>query len=251
MKPERYLQVFLAATAALATVLLGLGEGNWILPVIAIFAAITSVLFTDIWQWFWFNRHVANVCALGAVGFTVIDYLGVDPSERLLSIANLLIYLQIVLFYQRKNDRVYWQILVLSLLQVVVSAALNLGVEFGLLLVLYMFLALVSLALLFVYRESLVATETTADQRATTGTDDESKPRQAFWTQRAARPDFTEVAPARDPSEMMFNGAMVYQIIRLGVLTIGLTFLVFFMTPRYGKSAWTAPTTIRTEDVVG
>ena len=54
-----------------------------------------------------------------------------------MAIANLLIYLQIVLFYQQKNPRLYWQLTVLSLLQVVVSAALNVGFEFGLVLILY------------------------------------------------------------------------------------------------------------------
>ena len=84
---------------------------------------------------------------------------------QLLAIANLLIYLQIVLFYQRKNPRLYWQLTVLSLLQVVVSAALNVGFEFGLVLILYAVTAFSTLAVLHVHREGLRVIESAARGR--------------------------------------------------------------------------------------
>ena len=59
-----------------------------------------------------------------------------------------------VLLFQQKSVRVYWQLLVLSVLQVVVGAALNLSVLFGVLLVAYLFVALATISLLFIVSES-------------------------------------------------------------------------------------------------
>ena len=70
-----------------------------------------------------------------------------------MAIASMLCYLQIVLLFQEKNARIYWQLIVLSMLEVVVGSALDLGPQFGLLLALYAVIALATLILLCVYRE--------------------------------------------------------------------------------------------------
>ena len=238
---ERRLQICLAATAALGTLLLGLGESNIVLPIVAMFAAVTSVYFTDHLGWFRLHRHAANVFALGAVGFAVVDVLEQELGRQLIAIANLLIYLQIILLYQQKNLRLYWHLLVLSLLQVVVSAALNLGIEFGFLLIIYMFLALVTLALLFILCETAAYT---VGEEASSFSFAHASPQSGFARIGAGdgrarqRPALTAVVSTDRPAESMLTRGLIWQVAKLGLTTLLLTFLVFFLTPRFGNASW-------------
>src|SRR5205809_902710 len=78
--------------------------------------------------------------------------LAANPSCRI--VPALLVYLQVILFFQEKNPRLYWQMILLSLLQVVVGAALHLGFAFGVLLLLYTVVALSTMILFFIHRET-------------------------------------------------------------------------------------------------
>ena len=55
--------------------------------------------------------------------------------------------------FQQKNVRIYGQLIMFSLLQVVVAALLNDSLEFGVLLIVYMVVAVAGVALFFVFRE--------------------------------------------------------------------------------------------------
>ena len=236
---ERRLQICLAATAALGTLLLGLGQANYTLPIVAVFAALTSVYFTDHLGWFRLNRHAANIFALGAVGFTVMDVFQQDAGRQLVAIANLLIYLQIILLYQQKKLRLYWHVLVLSLLQVVVAAALNLGIEFGVLLVLYMFLSMLSLTLLFILCETANYTVASAGDGPSGNFALAPMPRmRRAPAEEPDQPRLAAVLSMERPAEAMLTRGLVKQVIRLGLTTLVLTFVVFFLTPRFGKSSW-------------
>jgi transglutaminase-like putative cysteine protease len=92
--------------------------------------------------------------AVAAVVFSLYSFFGGYLNAQLKAIANLLVYLQLILFFQDKNDRIYWHMILLSLLQVVVGAALDLGMVFGVLLGVYTFLSLTALILFFLHRES-------------------------------------------------------------------------------------------------
>lgn len=74
----------------------------------------------------------------------------------------MLIYLQFVLLFQEKNRRLYWQLLVLSVLQAVVASAMNLGSVFGGLLVIYFLLAVFQMLMLCVQREAAPHEQETA-----------------------------------------------------------------------------------------
>lgn len=151
---ERLLQVNIALLVVLGAVLLGLGHGNASLPIMATVAAVVSLYLTDIRGVFYFNRIVANIAAILAAAYSLNDFFRSDSESQLLSIASLLIYLQMVLLFQRKSSRLYWQLLVLSLLQVVVAAALYVRVESGFLFFVYMILALTAMTLTYVNREN-------------------------------------------------------------------------------------------------
>jgi len=150
---ERLLQIHMAGLAALATLMLGLGQGDPLLPLGMGLAAAASVWLTDITGWFRLPRTAANLIALGAVLWILKDLRQWFGIAQVLVIAKLLVYLQAILLFQRKDARAYWQLGMISLLQVVVAAAFQQGVFFGLLLLIYFLAALSTMILFFLYRE--------------------------------------------------------------------------------------------------
>lgn len=151
---ERALQINIALLVMLGALLLGLGNGNMWLPAMAFVASLTSLYLTDIYRVLSLNRIVANLASILAAVYSLNDFFRNNSESQLLSIASFLIYLQILLQFQTKTSRIYWQLLVLSLLQVVVAAALYVRVESGLLFVVYMVLAITAMTLTYIYREN-------------------------------------------------------------------------------------------------
>ncbi|HTN75230.1 MAG TPA: DUF3488 and transglutaminase-like domain-containing protein, partial [Pirellulaceae bacterium] len=240
MRVERLLQIHMATLAALGTILLGMGQRNPVLPVVMIFAAITSVIFTDIWRWFWLNRTLGNLAALGAVLLSFFDFWNNANEQQLLAIANLLVYLQIVLLYQQKIERRYWEMAVLSLLQVVVAAAINLGFAFGVLLVVYMAIAFSALALFLVLREGK---RYCAPERDLTTPRVPLLPSQA--KQRSLRrrllgdPVLTEaITPTAIYTQGIIGWGFVRYVVAMAMMTMLFSVVLFYSVPRMSNAAW-------------
>lgn len=231
-RQHRLLPFAVAAVSALGVIMLAMGQRDLRLAVVALVAVAASLVLTDLKGWVKLNRTLANVAALVAVGFSVRDFMRFERDTQLLAIANLLIYLQIVLLFQPKLLRVHWQILVLSLLQVVVGAALNLGVVFGFLLVIYLFLTLATLMLLFVCRETMFAAA--ADEQPSRAAADGppgAKPRGATRQ--------IEVLPATtDQAARLLEAGVVRQAAYGGCVTLAVTVILFFSIPRFGDTVW-------------
>src|SRR5262245_54853070 len=153
MNLDRALQYNTAALAVMGALFLGMAHESVVLPLALGLAAVVSVGLYGRFRWLRLNWLIANLMALTAVVWSMRNFLRAGSESQLLAIADMLVYLQIVLLFQEKTARVYWQLIVLSLLQVVVAAALNLGPQFGLLLVAYLLMSLWSLVLLCSYRE--------------------------------------------------------------------------------------------------
>lgn len=239
MKLERIVQLHVAALAIMGAALLGLGQRSSLLPLLAVFAAVTSVVFTDMLNWFRLNRFVANLAALMALFFSLNDFFQSDMRAQLLAIANLLIYLQIVLFYQRKNPRLYWQLTVLSLLQVVVSAALNVGFEFGLVLILYAVTAFSTLVVLHVHREVLRVVESATRGRMRRDESDLPAEKHANRWKRWLRrePIVRPLVSSTRLGRQALGGGLLKQIAAIGFSTLVFAFVLFFTAPRLDSSA--------------
>jgi hypothetical protein len=241
MKLERIVQIHVAALAILGAVLLGMGQRSSLLPLLAVFAAVTSVIFTDLLRWFHLNRFVANVAALLALFFSLNDFFQADMRAQLLAIANLLIYLQIVLFYQRKNPRLYWQLTVLSLLQVVVSAALSVGFEFGLVLMLYAVTAFSTLAVLHVHRESLRVIQFAVRGRALREGSSSDQPAREFAQDRMRSLHRDPIIrPLTSPTRLgrqALGSGLLKQITAIGGSALVFAFVLFFSAPRLDSSS--------------
>ncbi|MEX2187469.1 MAG: transglutaminaseTgpA domain-containing protein [Pirellulales bacterium] len=166
----RLVQINLAIVAVLGTLLLGSAQGSVALPLLAVVSASAAFYWTDLRGRIRLGGGLANLAALVAVAMSVSQVVRSDASEQLVAIANLLIYLQTILLFQEKTVRVGWQLLSLSLLQVVVAAAIGDSILFGVLVILFLLFGLSGVALLCCYGESLahgVAFGTSGSKRKT------------------------------------------------------------------------------------
>ncbi|MEC7500447.1 MAG: transglutaminaseTgpA domain-containing protein, partial [Planctomycetota bacterium] len=153
MATERLLQLLTALLTALGSLMLGTSSGNATLPLLTIAAATMSIYLTDRLRWFYLHGSVANLAAVCAVLISIYDFYELERDRQLLAIAYLLVYLQIVLLFQIKTHRIYWQLHLLSLLQVIVATAVSTSLGFGILLIIYLYCCLWTGFVFFVVRQ--------------------------------------------------------------------------------------------------
>ncbi len=232
---NRMLSIVMAIMASMSTTMLGLGQGSALLPVMTILAATTSVLFTDTLGWFRLNRVVANLAMLLAAFFSLYGFLESGSQQQLWAIANLLIYVQMVLLFQEKNRRVYGQLAMFSLLQVVVAALLNSGLEFGVLLGVYMVVALLGFVLFFVYREvgrvGMVTRRRGWFERV------EAVPGR-LDAQLDGPPVIQVVEQGASLNQSIVTRRIVSPIVAMVAATVMFTAVFFYTSPRTGGANW-------------
>lgn len=121
--------------------LLGASQNSLILTLIAFAGALLALILVDWLRLFYLSGWLANVASILILLYALRDFYGGNSTAKLVSVGQLLVYLQTILLFQKKTPRLYWQVLVLTLLQVVVAAIFNLNLEGGLLFVLYFAIA--------------------------------------------------------------------------------------------------------------
>ncbi|MBN2022950.1 MAG: DUF3488 domain-containing protein [Pirellulales bacterium] len=236
MSYPRLLPILTATLAVLSTMLLGLGQllgvgqGGAGLPLLVFAAAVLSVWLTDLAGWFRLHRMVAGGMALIAFVIAMVEAWPLASVMSILPIARLLVYIQIILLFQAKHIRLHWQLVTVSLLQVLVAAIFNQGALFGLLMVAYLFVALAAMTLLFLSREASAFTPPPAESAptATSG---------RRWPLADLRPAFVGASPRRTVGSRA-GPELARRIASMGVATLCLTAVAFFLLPRLGRPAW-------------
>ncbi|MGA2032528.1 MAG: DUF3488 and transglutaminase-like domain-containing protein [Thermoguttaceae bacterium] len=224
----RLLSVNVAVLVSLATLFLGMGERSPWTPLLVWLAALAAVALCDFTGWFYLNRTAAAAAGLAAVVFSFRQLLHLGGDARILALADLLSYLQVILLFQKKDQHLYWELIGLSFLQVAVATSFNQGIWFGMLLVLWMLIGLSAMALVFLYGQW---------QACQTGRD--LPPPAAAgnrWPLVAAAPVFVS-----SPAGTNRAGIVRELFARLGMIGIGtliLTLVIFFTIPRLGQPAW-------------
>lgn len=137
--------------------LLGFSRQDFGLAIVAITGAVSGLIFCDWLKWIELKNWVANILSIIVLFFAMRTFFEGEVDGQLSAVANLLVYLQLVLLYQRKTPRLYWQLSVLSLLQVVVATIFNLQFEGGLFFLVYMPIAGFALMLLTMYHQNWIA----------------------------------------------------------------------------------------------
>ncbi|MBC8877215.1 MAG: DUF3488 domain-containing protein [Planctomycetes bacterium] len=243
MRAERVVQIHVAALTTIGAMLLGMGQKSPTLPFLVVFAAVTSLVFTDILNWFRLHRAVANLAALAALFslfFSIDDFVRPNTRSQLMAIANLLVYLQITSFYQRKSSRIYWHLIVFSLLQVVVSAALNVEFEFGVMLIIYVAVGISTLGFFFGHREICQVLPPPdrllrrGANRAATETDAKDDYPWKPLTRREMV--VTPVASRRLLSRQVVSWGFLGEIAAIGLTTMVFSVVLFFSAPRMESS---------------
>lgn len=144
---RRYIEFAFIVLIALSGLLLGISHDNQPLLWTAIVGAFVSFVVVDYFRLFHLSGWLANIASILILLYAMRDFFGGDTAIKLISVAMLLVYLQCVLVFQRKTPRIYWQVFVLSFLQVVVAAIFNLNFEGSILFLLYFAVAFVAMML--------------------------------------------------------------------------------------------------------
>ncbi len=133
------LSVHFVVLASLTAMLVATGSQSYFLPIFISTVAAVAYILVDRLEWFELGRIGSFIGMLTATAFSIGSYLYSAfsvPSEsgQLLAIAGLLVYPEAVLFMQGKSLRVFEQLAVFLLLEMIVAALVNDNILFGLLL---------------------------------------------------------------------------------------------------------------------
>ena len=133
----RRLQFSFAVLTCLGGLVLASGTQNELIPATAIFFSIFGFLFVDRMRLFSLPSFAAYV-AMGLVTlYCVLSFLDLDQpgNHQMISVSQLLVCVQAILMLQRKTIRIYEQLAVFCLLELVVAAVFNDALNYGLLLI--------------------------------------------------------------------------------------------------------------------
>lgn len=245
MTLERLLQIAFASLCSLSSILLGIGERSVLIPVLATIVAFASVYLTDIKKWVQLNNLGSNIAGAIALIAAILEFDRIDPDSQLLATANLLVYLHSVLLLRKKDTRQYWLLLLLSLLEVAVSSAINLKLFYGVLLVTYLFLGLATLTLFFMYREQRQYDAVAIDPMASPQEIQDPasravKPVVSRWPLAEHTASFAAHSPA-GIYESGLNASLARHLLLFGAVSLGLTSIFFAAMPRLGRNPWSPP----------
>jgi transglutaminase-like putative cysteine protease len=230
LKLERLLQINVGTLVILGTSLLAMGQRNVIYALVAVIATSTAIVVTDWKRIFRLGPDATTLAAIFACVVLVVQVIRNVEQSQLLNVANILIYLQVILLFQEKQDRTYWSLMALSLLQVIVAAALNLGLIFGVLLAIYVLAGGTALMLFFAVREIRPFVRAgAADQSTST-----SGPAAA---ERWGRTPFIGQISG-EVGEQIINRALFRRLGRMLAITALATVVLFFAIPRFNSTAW-------------
>ena len=236
MTTERMLQICVSLMAALGTLMLGTSQDSGSLPAVGMLLAFLAFVFTDFLGWFRLNRYAGGTIGIVAVVYSLMQSQTGGLESQFISVANLLIHLQMILLFQRKSRRIYWQLMVLSLMQVVVAAALNLFFMFGPLLVVYTVAALAALLLFFIYRETEHYVGQPEAGKASRPDSEVSYIQVDDAGDQSAGPSssVSAIRPRRD----LVRGGLLRHFGMAAVSTAVLSTAMFLLMPRFGDGVW-------------
>lgn len=230
---RRYIEIAFVLLICLSGILLGVSHDNKPLLWTAVAGALVSFFLVDYFRLFHLTGWLANIASVLILLYAMRDFFGGDSAVKLISVAVLLVYLQCVLVFQRKTPRIYWQIFVLSFLQIVVAAIFNLNFEGSVLFVAYFAVALVAMMLQNDFSNWF--NEFTLNQSNIADGESQLKQLSAGQQQAIARPCL--VSPQR---ERHYLGRMLFQTIPWVMASLLFSLVLFYMIPR-SEDAWVGP----------
>ncbi|MGL4594487.1 MAG: DUF4129 domain-containing transglutaminase family protein [Thermoguttaceae bacterium] len=153
MKHSLQTALILDLMTCLSALMLGLGQNDFLLPVFMLIAAATSFYWADRRRVIQLGDWTVNGFVLLIVLFTFGDVLRNQHEDLAFAIARVLVFVEMVLLFREKSPRFCWQILLISLLQVVVATVMQQSPFFFVLLIGYIFASFAAFVLIFLQKE--------------------------------------------------------------------------------------------------
>ena len=146
----RRLELYFATLTVLCACVLAIGNDGAVVPIIAIFFAIVGYVFVDVLKVMALPTTAAYIAMALAAAFCIVDFTDVESAgpRQLLAVGHLLVLVQAILMMQRKSKRVFEQLAIFCLLELIVAAVFNHAISFGLLLIPIMIIAATAFGLL-------------------------------------------------------------------------------------------------------
>ena len=149
MNVEIRLNLHFVFLAIVGGILLSSGVGDPNLAVVATVASLFAFLLVDLLGVLTVASWIAYLLMALVTFVCVGGFLSDDGGDQLRSVAQLLVFVQAILHFQTKNQRVYEQLGIFALLEVIVAAVVNDALMFG---VLFIPLGLVGLSTMLLYQ---------------------------------------------------------------------------------------------------
>ncbi|MEX0703096.1 MAG: transglutaminaseTgpA domain-containing protein [Planctomycetales bacterium] len=132
--------------ACLGSAILALAEGSPLPGLLTLPVAVLAFFLTEQTRKVELSPIWANLFGLAAFAAAGLEFSRDSLESRFLALAHLLVYLSWVLFFQPKKVPQYWWLCALALLQVAVGSVLTRAGAYGLVLTLFLFAAVWTLA---------------------------------------------------------------------------------------------------------
>jgi len=237
-----YLAIHFAILGIMAAFLVSIEEGTLRLPMLVGVVAITSLIFTDRLEWFQLHRYLGYVGMILGAGLALSNFFAPTDSGRLYSIATMLAYAEIVLYLQKKTQRIFEQLGVFILLELVVAALLTEKVLFGILLIPVLAVSLSTMILFTHYIALATEGKNSVKERLTL---------EQLWNiflnrvpannAKQAVPIALKPTPRQDWSMRLQHTAWVLQAAPLAISVLGFALLFFYLLPRTNLDTYSVP----------
>ena len=141
------LQIAMMSLVAIGGFVLGSNIGDPNIVRISLLGAVVAFVLVDRLKWFDLSGWLANITFLLILIYSMRAFIGGNSTDKLVAVANLLAYLQVALTFQPKTPRLGWQLMILSILQIVVAAIFNLNFEYGIYFAIYFAVVTITMTL--------------------------------------------------------------------------------------------------------
>lgn len=131
------LKLYFATLSCLGGLVLAAGNDIESIPAIAVFFAVFGYVFVDWLKLFALPPIAAYAAMALAALYCVSDFADLDApgNHQMVAVAQLLVFVQAILMLQRKSRRIFEQLGVFCLLELIVAAVFNNAINYGLLLI--------------------------------------------------------------------------------------------------------------------
>ena len=256
MSIERFLQLCLSGQIILAAFLLFTGQGLQGIAALIALIVFVAFLLVDKYKVFYLGSFWTNILTLLVAGYCLYDILYVAaPFQTVISTANALLLIELILLFRQKTFHTYWLLFLLSFFQVIVGAAFRQPPEFGILLFIFMGAALITLTALTFYRQTQVGVEAMGEKRG----DVKPSTSQPSDSRSKERSRLLAASSALASTRFPFSFRLTWKLTVIGLFSMVVCVLFFLLTPRFGEGAFigipghrsgVGPTSIGFNDVI-